>query len=138
MLTSPLLQDFTETLTHDLNHLPNNTLPSSLATRPRTSASTFRKLIAQHDSRELRRGVDLLRKRVEKHFIEGNQHDSQEVSTNLVIKVWRACELKYISVVREVEAFHREIYDDASGGGVPLGFVSENEVEKMFRSSGGR
>ena len=121
-----------------MDRLLKTAAPTEVASNSNYNKAALKKVVKEYSAKDVRKNIDVLFRRVEKHFIEGNQHDSQEVSTNLVIKVWRACELKYISVVREVEAFHREIYDDASGGGVPLGFVSENEVEKMFRSSGGR
>jgi hypothetical protein len=102
--------------------------PSSLSNRPSTSKTVFKKLIANHDSKELRRGVEALRKRVDKHF---GEVDEAGISRSLVSKVWKACEERYIAIVKRVDEIGRDVYD---GEGMP--WVEEKEIERWFR--GGR
>lgn len=118
-------QDFTESLDHLLSLLPESSSPSSLAARPSTSRAVFKKLLAAQDSRELRRGIEALRKRVEKHFGEG---DEPGLARGLVSKVWRACEERFVAVAKRVDEIGREIYD---GEGMP--WVEEREIERWFR-----
>ena len=61
-------QDFTDSLAHALDALGAGTAPASLATKPAFAPHVPRKLAAAHEPRELRRAVDALRRRVEKHF----------------------------------------------------------------------
>jgi hypothetical protein len=102
--------------------------PSSLSHRPSTSKTVFKKLVASHDSKELRKGVEALRKRVEKHFGEA---DEAGTSRALVSKVWKACEERYIAIAKRVDEIGREVYD---AEGMP--WVEEKEIERWFR--GGR
>ena len=120
------LQDFTESLDHLLSLLSDTASPSSLSNRTSTSKTVFKKLIASHDSKELRRGIEALRKRVEKHFGEA---DEAVISRGLVSKVWKACEERYIAIAKRVDEIGRDVYD---GEGMP--WVEEKEIERWFRS----
>lgn len=120
-------QDFTESLDHLLSLLPDTSTPSSLASRPSTNKNVFKKLLTQHDAKELRRGIEALRKRVEKHFGES---DEPGISRGLVTKVWKACEERYIAVAKRVDEIGREVYD---GEGTP--WVEEREIERWFRGN---
>jgi len=120
-------QDFTESLDHLLGLLPDTGNPSSLASRASSSKSVFKKLLSTNDSKELRRGIDLLRKRVEKHFGEA---DDPGISRGLVGKVWKACEERYIAIAKRVDEIGREVYD---GEGLP--WVEEKELERWFRGN---
>jgi exocyst complex component 1 len=84
-------------------------------------------LLAGHDGRELKRGIDLLRKRVEKHFGEA---DEPGISRGLVTKVWRACEQRYAEIVKQVDELGSDVYDGELGT-----WIEEREVEKWFRGS---
>ena len=84
--------------------------PSSIATRASHSRSTFKKLLGAHDVRELRRGVETLRKRVEKHFGDA---DEAELSRALVAKVLRQCEAFYVGVRERLGKVVAEVYEDS-------------------------
>lgn len=83
--------------------------PSSIATRTSHSRSTFKKLLGAHDVRELRRGIDALRKRVEKHFGDA---DEAELSRALVAKVLKQCEVAYVGVRERLGRVITEVYED--------------------------
>lgn len=83
--------------------------PSSIATRASHSRSTFKKLLGAHDAREMRRGVETLRKRVEKHFGDA---DEAELSRALVAKVLRQCEAFYIATRERLGRVIAEVYED--------------------------
>jgi len=121
-------QDFIESLDHLLSLMSDTASPSSLSNRPSTSKTVFKKLVTNHDSKELRRGVDALRKRVDKHFGEA---DEPGISRGLVSKVWKACEERYITIAKRVDEIGKDVYD---GEGMP--WVEEKEIERWFR--GGR
>lgn len=87
--------------------------PASIALRASHSKSAVRKLLAAYDMRELRRGVDTLKKRVEKHFGDA---DEAELSRALVVKVIRACEGFYGSVANRISKVIEEVYEGGLEG----------------------
>ena len=95
-----------------LNNAPaeRNSNPSSIAARASHSRSTFKKLLGAHDVREMRRGIETLRKRVEKHFGDA---DEAELSRALVAKVLRQCEAFYIGVRERLGKVIAEVYEDS-------------------------
>lgn len=89
--------------------LVNATSPTTtIAARASHSRSTFRKLLAQYDGREIRRGIETLKKRVEKHFGDA---DEAELSRGLVGKVLRACEVVYLGLGERVDRLVGEVYE---------------------------
>lgn len=81
---------------------------SSIATRASHSRSGFKKLLASYDTKEIRRGVEALKKRVEKHFGDA---DEAELSRALVARVLRECEKVYIQVGERVGKVISEVYE---------------------------
>ena len=63
----------------------------------------------------MRRGAEALRKRVEKHFGEG---DDPSLSRDLIAKVLSRCEDRYIDIAERTEQAKREIFEgeEANGG----------------------
>ncbi|KAJ9635192.1 hypothetical protein H2199_008678 [Coniosporium tulheliwenetii] len=104
---------FLETTDHLLRALSPSTPPSSLTNRSTHTRPTFRKLLAQHDSKETRRGIDALKKRIDKHFGDA---DDPGLSRNLVAKVVRECEEFYVEVLRRVGRVGEVLYADGDGG----------------------
>ncbi|KAI9807021.1 MAG: hypothetical protein M1825_005738 [Sarcosagium campestre] len=91
--------------------LQNTTTPSSLAQRPSHSRSTFKKLLSAHDAKEVRRGIEALKKRVEKHF--GDADDDPSLSRALVAKVLRECEARYLELGDRVLRIVADVYEGA-------------------------
>ncbi|PLB41899.1 GTP-Rho binding exocyst subunit SEC3 [Aspergillus candidus] len=66
--------------------------PPDIANRPGHSRSVAKKLLSAYDSKEIKRGIELLKKRVEKHFGDA---DDPGLSRSLVAKVQHECEGRY-------------------------------------------
>ncbi|KAF2675471.1 hypothetical protein BT63DRAFT_436359 [Microthyrium microscopicum] len=130
VLRRPLgkLMDFMESLNHAIEAKGAHTSLSNLASNPTFSPSTFKKLVSAYDARELRRGVDALRKRVEKHFGDA---DEQEISRNLVVKVLGACEERFAREIEKVQTQPKPVYGDDFVS-VP---ASRDEIAKWFKGA---
>ena len=126
------VQDFTESLAIAADS------PTPPSNNPNLSPLAYRKLLASNEPRELRRGIDALRKRVEKHF--GDTYaDEQEQGAggdrSLVTKVLLACEERYIKEIEKVKEVPAKVYGDDAIQGSTWN-VSKDDVSKWFK--GGR
>ena len=100
------LLDFLESTESLIKSTPQS---SSIATRASHSRSVFKKILSSYDAKEIRRGVETLKKRVEKHFGEGD--DSPGLSRELVGKVLRECEGRYNDATSRVESVVKDVYE---------------------------
>ncbi|KAJ5477466.1 hypothetical protein N7539_007610 [Penicillium diatomitis] len=66
--------------------------PAEIAARASHSRMVAKKILSAYDAKEIKRGVEMLKKRVEKHFGDA---DDPGLSRSLVLKVLRECELRY-------------------------------------------
>ena len=105
-------------------HLKEDENPNDppVAQRPMYGKNQARKSLGGYDVKEIRRGVETLRKRVEKHFSEGDGGD------RLVGLVWEAAEEAYKQVLQRTENVCRDVYD----GEVEVGW-GVGEVAAAFR-----
>lgn len=101
------LLDFLESTETLVRNNPGS--PNSIATRASHSRSTFKKILSSHDAKEIRRGIETLKKRVEKHFGDGD--DTPGLSRELIVKVCRECEARYLSVGERVNKVVTDVYD---------------------------
>lgn len=99
--------------------------PQSIAQRSSHSRSVFKKLVHSHDAKELRKGIEALKKRVDKHFGDA---DDPTISRDLVFKVLKECEKKYIGVSERMVTINQDVYS----GEVEIDWAS-NEVTAAFR-----
>lgn len=106
--------------------MKNTAQPASIATRASHSKSVFKKILSSYDAKEIRRGVETLKKRVEKHFGEGDDYPG--LSRELVGKVLRECEGRYNQVTSRVEAVARDVYE----GSLEIDYKRE-DVAAAFR-----
>lgn len=81
---------------------------SKISIMPSHSKATFRKILAGYDSKEIRRGIETLKKRVEKHFGDA---DDPNLSRGLVFKVLQNCEKYYEKVEDRILTVSRDVYD---------------------------
>jgi hypothetical protein len=102
------LLDFLESTESQIASLPPGTTPSSIAARASHSKLTFKRLLAAYDGKEIRRGIETLKKRVEKHFGDA---DDPALSRGLVAKVLDACERYYEGVEKRIERCSVDVYD---------------------------
>jgi hypothetical protein len=103
--------------------------PSSVTSRPTYSRKAARNILSQYDSKEVRRGVDQLRARIEKHFGHG---DDEVKSRELVTLVCKECERAYERTLGRIEEIIRDLYPPAEGEkAVEAGF-SKGDVQAGF------
>lgn len=100
---------------------------ASIAIRASHSRSTFKKIVSSYDGKEIRRGIDTLKRRVDKHFGEGD--DTPGLSGELVLKVLRECESKYLEVSERVNKIVRDVYE----GSLEVEFRKEDVVAAFRR-----
>ncbi|KAL2075336.1 hypothetical protein VTL71DRAFT_279 [Oculimacula yallundae] len=81
---------------------------SKISSMPSHSKSTFRKVLAGYDSKEIRKGIEALKKRVEKHFGDA---DEPGLSRGLVLNVIQNCEKFYEKVEDRILTISRDVYD---------------------------
>lgn len=110
VLRRPLgkLLDFVESAETQLKDLQQDQSPQIIATRASHSRSVFKKVLSTYDAREMRKGIDALKKRVEKHFGEA---DDVSLSRGLVGNVLRECEGGYRSVGERTRRLVRDVYE---------------------------
>ncbi|EME89300.1 uncharacterized protein MYCFIDRAFT_104310, partial [Pseudocercospora fijiensis CIRAD86] len=123
------LLDFLESAESILSSNPGN--PASLSSRPTYSRKALRTVMAQYDSKEVRRGIDTLRKRIEKHFGDA---DEEQISRGLVNFVCKECERNYERVLERTETLVRDVYPPNQEGekDVIIDF-SKSEIQAGFR-----
>jgi hypothetical protein len=101
---------------------------SKISSMPSHSKSTFRKILAGYDSKEIRKGIETLKKRVEKHFGDA---DDPGLSRGLVLKVQQNCEKYYEKVEDRILTISRDVYD-----GDVIAEWTRTDVSTTFRNQG--
>jgi hypothetical protein len=99
--------------------------PTDIASRASHSRLVAKKVLSSYDNKEIRRGIEMLKKRVEKHFGDA---DDPGLSRSLVVKVLRECENRYEDTYDRT----RRIIDDVYEGQLDLDWRKE-ETLSMFR-----
>jgi exocyst complex component 1 len=98
------------------------------------SKSAFKKVLSHYDTKELRKGIDLLHKRVDKHF--GQIPDDSDsvygtkgatIAKGLVQEVWRECRKEYDGIVELCQRTISTYYPE----GVQMEF-SLSDVNEAF------
>jgi hypothetical protein len=78
-----------------------------------------------HDAKELRKGIEALKKRVDKHFGDA---DDPTISRDLVFKVLKECEKEYVDVCERTTRINQDVY----GGEVEVDW-GVSEISAAFR-----
>ncbi|KAI0200944.1 exocyst complex component Sec3-domain-containing protein [Astrocystis sublimbata] len=99
-----------------------------IAAQPSNSKATFNKILSAYDGREVRKGIEALRKRVEKHFGDA---DDESLSRDLVNRVTRECEQFYNDVEVRISTITTTVY----GGDVAYEWPRA-DVKAAFALSG--
>lgn len=85
----------------------------------------FKKLVHTFDAKEIRKGIEALKKRIDKHFGDA---DDMTISRDLVFKVLKECEKKYDDVYNRTVLINQDVYS----GEVEMDWTS-NDVSAAFR-----
>jgi len=109
--------------------LSRNMSGPSAAAQPSHTRSTAKKLLASHDSKEIRRSIDALRKRIEKHFGES---DEEQLSRQLIASVTKECERRYEQILDRLQALCKELYKEEEKR-VDIDWTKE-DIRAGFRS----
>ncbi|KAH6685037.1 exocyst complex component Sec3 [Plectosphaerella plurivora] len=103
--------------------LASGKLGSSIAAQPSNSRGIFNKTLGAYDAKEVRKGIETLRKRVEKHFSD----EDPSLSKTLVAKVLQECERFYGDIELRVGRITADVY-----GGDVLFEWPRQEVKSGF------
>jgi hypothetical protein len=102
-----LSQEFIESTETLLSQPGASSSPSLIANRSSHSRSVFKKLVHSYDAKEIRKGIDALKKRVDKHFGDA---DDQSIARNLVSKVFEECEKSYADLHERLRRINQDVY----------------------------
>jgi hypothetical protein len=124
---STVLQDFFE----GLDRVTKNGSTSEIASNSNFNKSALKKIIKDFTAKDMRKSIDILAKRVEKHFTEekSTTDDPAGVSAGVLVEVWTACEE---DLVRLTETWSSRISQWYSDSGASLDFT-KTDVESAFR-----
>ncbi|GJJ09890.1 hypothetical protein Clacol_004114 [Clathrus columnatus] len=110
-----------------VERLLQSTSPADVADKPNYNKGALKRVIKEYNAKDIRRHVDALYKRVEKHYTD---EDFPTNSAILLKAVWMACEQE---LVKSTERFNRitaQCYKDAN---VSLEYTTQ-DVEALMAS----
>ena len=124
------VQDFFESL----DRAAKDSNPAEVTNSSNYNKAALRKIIKDYNSKDIRKHLDTLSKRVEKHFTESLEKTTvEEVSGiaagTVLVGVWRACEKE---LVRLTELFSSRISQWYGDSGVSLECTT-SDIESAFR-----
>lgn len=101
---------------------------STIAAQPSNAKGTFNKVLSGYDGREVKKGVEALKKRVEKHFGDADEPQASRILVNRVLK---ECEKFYGDVEVRINTITTSVY-----GGDVLFEWPRAEVKSAFTPGG--
>jgi hypothetical protein len=134
VLTSVAQSRISKDYFEGVERLLKTTAPTEVFKNSNFSKSALKKVIKEFNGKDIRKIVDVLFKRVEKHFVESSEkmtsEDSGGVYPDTVLSgVWKACEEE---LVRITEVSNKRIAQCYSESGLSLEY-SVLDVEAAFR-----
>lgn len=102
--------------------------PAAVAAQPSNSKAVFHKVLSGYDAKEVRKGVETLRKRIEKHF---GDEDSPGAAAKLIGLVLEECAKFYAAVETRILRITDEVY-----GGEVVFEWPRAEVRSAFGPAG--
>ncbi|KAH9486586.1 Exocyst complex component 1 [Psilocybe cubensis] len=108
-----------------------DTNPTELTANSNFNKATLRKIIKDYNSKDIKKHVDVLSKRVEKHFtdMDKSADEGGAVPSKVLIGVWNSCEMEF---VRLTEAWSSRISQWYGDSGLALEYTVA-EAEAAFR-----
>ncbi|PPQ62995.1 hypothetical protein CVT24_006101 [Panaeolus cyanescens] len=107
---------------------------SDITSNSNFNKSALRKVLKDYNTKDMRKHIDVLSKRVEKHFTEGSEKGGvDEANGNtagtVMAGVWKACEEELVRLTESWAARITQLYGDS---GISLEYTVA-EVESAFR-----
>ncbi|CAK7206689.1 hypothetical protein SEUCBS139899_009493 [Sporothrix eucalyptigena] len=120
--------------------------PAAVAAQPSNSKAMFNKVLGSYDAKEVRKGIETLRKRVEKHFstADDDQNSGLSLPSSLSSSSNKHNNALVNYVVRECEAFYNDVENRIGNittnvyGGDVLYEWPRAEVKQAFATPGAR
>ncbi|KAI0652057.1 exocyst complex component Sec3-domain-containing protein [Trametes meyenii] len=120
-----------------VERLLKTTAPTEVSSNSSYSRSALKKVVKEYNTKDVRKHIDALFKRVEKHFTEASEKATTEdvsASTGIapgtvMVGVWKACEEE---LLRITELFNKRINQCYKDTGVSLEY-SVADVETAFK-----
>ncbi|KAG1875576.1 exocyst complex component Sec3-domain-containing protein [Suillus subalutaceus] len=117
-----------------IERLLTTTAPTEVSKNSNYNRSSLKKVVKEFDGKDIRKHLDALFKRVEKHFTEAEEKATKEQSSGIapgtvMVGVWKACEEE---LQRMTENFNKRISQCYADSGVSLEYTSA-DVETSFR-----
>ncbi|KAJ7932567.1 exocyst complex component sec3 subunit [Mycena leptocephala] len=117
-----------------IERLLKTTAPSEVSTNASYNKSALKKVVKEYNAKDIRKHVDALFKRVEKHFTEASEKTTTEESGGIalgtvMVGVWKACEEELLRITDLTTKRISQCYADS---GVTLDYTAA-DVEGAFR-----
>ncbi|KAN0100480.1 Exocyst complex component Sec3 domain containing protein [Tylopilus felleus] len=117
-----------------LERLLKTTAPSEVQKNSNYSKSSLKKVLKEFDGKDVRKHIDVLFRRVEKHFTEAEEKATREESSGIapgtvMVGVWKACEEE---LQRMTEGFNARISQCYADSGITMEYTS-SDVESGFK-----
>lgn len=124
------LQEFFE----GVERVLKTTAPSEVQKNTNYSKTALKKAVKEFDGKDVRKHIDALFRRVEKHFTEAEEKTTKEESSGIaagtvMVGVWKACEEE---LLRMTEGFRGRIVQCYGESGVAMEYTS-SDVESAFK-----
>lgn len=124
------VQDFFEAL----DRAVKDSNPAEVTNSSNYNKAALRRIIKDYNSKDIRKHVDNLSKRVEKHFTEASEKTTIEEVSGIaagtaLVGVWKACEKE---LVRLTELFSYRVSQWYGDSGVSLEYTT-SDIETAFR-----
>ncbi len=122
-------QDFFE----GLDRIAKDGSPADLSSNSNFNKSALKKIVKDYTAKDIRKHIDALAKRVEKHFTDAEKASVEDasgiLSGKVLIGVWNSCEEEFVKLTETWSSRITMLYGDI---GVTLEYTTA-DVESAFR-----
>ncbi|KAK5281391.1 hypothetical protein LTR40_004926 [Exophiala xenobiotica] len=103
---------------------------TSIANKPSHSRSSAKKILSAYDAKEVRKGVETLKKRIEKHFTDADDPvaSTSSLSRGLIGRVLEECAVRYAHAWDRMKVVVERVYE----GSLEIEWRKE-DVQGLFR-----
>lgn len=110
------------------------TSPTEISSNSAYNKATLKRICKEFNSKDVRKHVDVLFKRVEKHFTEASEKTTTEDSGGItpgtvLVGVWKACEDELLKLTTHFLSLISQCYGDS---GTTLDYTAA-DLEAAFR-----